>query len=200
MECARQHSPLLTLTTMSFDCLYDDVFHSILDYLELDDIARLSGVNREAHAMCTDYVPMVSEFTLNTLQYRHCLHQKTLPSLQTPEPCRKVDKSSVEHGYCKEHMGKHVCWDCGTVRKVLDKVVACADGEACCYKWVCCLEDGGCVALECWSCLSYYDVISMYKYSGVEKDLLCNQCVQEHDVADMFLPCVTWYGRPYGAP
>lgn len=175
--------------------------HGVLDHLELDDIARLSGANRDIHTMCADYVPMVSEFTLNSLQHRHCRHQERVPPVKTPtgyvepapESCRVVDKSSVEHGYCTRHLETHTCWDCGTVRDELDKEDACAD-NGCCYKWICRLEDGGCVSLQCWSCHAYHDVVSMYKYRGAEKDLLCDACVQEHNVADAFEPCVTWWG------
>ena len=187
---------------MPLTSLYTDVFYSMLDHLELDDIARLSGVNREIHDMCTDYVPMVSELTLAGLQHRRCLHTVPLPILQTttgstitlmPEQCMGVDKSSVEHRYCRGHLEHHTCWDCGTIREELDKEGACAD-SGCCYKWVCRLEDGGCPPLQCWSCHAYHDVVDMYKYCGAEKDLLCHACVQELDVADTFVSCVTWYG------
>ena len=197
MGCCR-HS---LLTTMPLNTLYADVFYTVLDWLELDDIARLSGANCDVHTMCTEYVPMVSEFTLDSLQCRRCNHKELLPSVPTttgyitpiPEQCTAVDKSSVNHGYCGWHLERHTCWDCGTVREELDKEGACAHDE-CCYKWVCRLEDGGCVSLQCWSCHAYHDVIDMYKYCGVEKDLLCYACVQEHDVADTFVSCVTWYG------
>lgn len=184
--------------------LYPDVFYTVLDYLKLDDIARLSGANRDVHAMCTEYVPMVSELTLDSLQYRHCRHQERAPPVKTrtghiasvPESCRTVDKSSVEHGFCRMHLDNHTCWDCGTVREELDRTEACADELGCCYKWVCRLEEGGCVSLQCWSCQAYHDVVSMYKYSGPEnrKDRLCDDCVQEHDVADLFTPCFSWWG------
>ena len=202
MDCARHHL-LLIPPTMSIDCLYADVFHTVLDHLELDDIARLSGANRDVHTMCTEYVPMVSEFTLDSLQHRRCRHEEPLPSVETPmgritpvpEQCMTVDKSSVEHGYCRRHLEAHTCWDCGTIRERLDNEDACADG-GCCYKYVCCLEDGGCVPLQCWSCHFYYDVVSMYKYCDSEDraDRLCHECVQEHSVADLFTHCVTWYG------
>lgn len=194
---------------MSIDCLYADVFHTVLDHLELDDIARLSGANRGVHTMCTEYVPMVSEFTLDSLQHRHCLHREAMPSVETstgriipvPEQCTTVDKSSVLHGYCRRHLEAHTCWDCGAIHEALDRDNACADEEGCCYKYVCCLEDGGCVPLQCWSCHAYHDVISMYKYCGVEnrQDRLCHACVHEHNVTDMFVSCLTWHtGAPLG--
>jgi hypothetical protein len=186
---------------MPLDELYPDVFHTVLDFLELDDIARLSSMNHTIHDMCTEYVPMVSEFTLNTLQTLHCLHIEQPYRVPTssgyitplPIPCTKVDKSSVEHRYCRIHMDHHVCWDCGTMRAELEQSAACVN-NGCCHKYICRLEDGGCPPLQCWSCLSYYDVLSLYKYTGKEKDLLCHECVQEHQVADVFVPCVTWYG------
>ena len=179
------------------------VFHCILDYLDLDDVARLSGANHETHTMCTKYVPMVSEMTLDSLQHRRCPHEESIPSMETPTgyiiytpiSCGSVDKSSVLEGYCARHLTYHICEDCGTVRDVLDETEACADegGLGCCYKWVCRLEDGGCPPLQCWSCYAYHDVVSMYRYTE-GKDLLCDACVQEHGVADRFQPCVVWYG------
>ena len=185
---------------MPLDELYPDIFYLILDFLELDDIARLSSMNRSIRDRCTEYVPMVSDFTLDTLQYSSCHHISQLPRIPTtlgyimpsPEYCIKVDKSSVEHGYCHVHMEEHTCWDCGTIRENLEKEDACADG-GCCYKYICSLEDGGCLSLQCWSCLSYHDVIMMYKYTGEERDRLCQECVQKKDVADVCVPCVTWY-------
>ena len=193
---------------MTLDSLYSDVFHCILDYLDLDDVARLSGANRDIHGICTEYVPMVSEFTLDSLQHRRCPHEESIPSMETPTgyivytpiPCGYVDKSSVLEGYCARHLTYHICEDCGTIRDVLDETEACDDEwGGCCYKWVCRLEDGGCPPLQCWSCYAYHDVVSMYRHRTDrghkdKKDLLCDACVQEHDVADMFTPCVTWYG------
>lgn len=188
---------------MSFDTLYSDVFYCILDYLELDDIARLSGTNHETHTICTEYVPRVSELTLDTLQYRYCIHQESLSPIRTstgyvifaPEQCRTVDKSSIEYKYCKNHIEKHTCSDCATIREQLDKEDACADG-GCCYKFICRLEDGGCTPLQCWSCKAYHDVISMFKYIGPEnrKDRLCHDCVHQHNVTDLFVSCITWWG------
>ena len=175
---------------MSLDSLYSDIFYCILDYLELDDIARLTSMNRDIRTMCTEYVPMVSEFTLHSLQHRNCLHRSS-----QPEQCTVVDKFSVEHGYCRTHLTcDHTCYDCGTIRDQLEEEEACVNDD-CCYKFVCRLEDGGCVPLQCWSCLSYYDVLTVYKYSGWEdrKDRLCHECVQEHGVTDLFIPCMTFH-------
>jgi hypothetical protein len=36
--------------------LCDDVFQSMLDYLEYEEIARLSQTNEEVFVMCDDYV------------------------------------------------------------------------------------------------------------------------------------------------
>ena len=41
---------------MPLDHLYDDVFQSMLDYLEYEEITRLSQTNDAVFVMCDDYV------------------------------------------------------------------------------------------------------------------------------------------------
>ena len=41
---------------MQLDHLYDDVFQSMLDYLEYEEITRLSQTNDAVFVMCDDYV------------------------------------------------------------------------------------------------------------------------------------------------
>ncbi len=46
----------LSYHIMRLDHLYDDVFQSMLDYLEYEEIARLSKASYDAFVMCDDYV------------------------------------------------------------------------------------------------------------------------------------------------
>jgi hypothetical protein len=153
-----------------------------LDFLELDDIARLSSMNRGIHDMCTNYVPMVSEFSLASLQHRTCQHLS----------CHEVDKASVEDGYCKQHIHQHTCEDCHFIRANLDTTESCVEG--CCYKSVCQIEDGGCPPLQCITCHEYYEIFDLYKNVYKQNESICHECVQWERHTHLFTPRVTWFG------
>jgi hypothetical protein len=167
---------------MPLDNLYSDVFNCVLDFLELDEIARLSTMNRSIYDMCTGYVPMVSNESLSTLRHRTCHHSS----------CQQADKSSVQSGYCKKHIDQHTCEDCHTVRAELDKVEACVEG--CCEKSVCRLEDGGCPPLQCIDCKEYYEIFELYKNIYRHHESVCHHCYLWQRHTYIFSPRVTWHG------
>lgn len=177
---------------MPLDNLYIDVFLTMVDFLEYDDVARLSTVNKHTHDMCDSYVQHALGVPVRDLTHFACTH---VIDKQTRRQCSRVDTVSIEYSYCRYHYDEHTCWDCGRFQESLGLARACADPEGCCYKSVCRTPEGWleCAPLPCSGCGALKATEELQRRSDATDLMVCDDCALDAPGITYF-PVIYWHG------
>jgi hypothetical protein len=171
----------------------------MLEFLEYDEIARLSTTNKDNFEKCDNYIHHALGVSVTDLQHFTCQHVIDKKNNIT---CPRTDNHSIEFHYCRKHEEEHTCWDCGRQKDHLIKTNACADYE-CCYKFVCpqILESGyevpgGCEQLPCSNCHEEKNIMVMSYMIPQEgnKIITCDDCLYSMDDASFYVPMIYWHG------